>query len=149
MTGNKYIELKEKHQKELNAFPMFAAFSNEQFYEGMQKFGLDGTKEKDRKQILSIGYGLFIRKADIRTFRVLLDMHTAEMQAEIEKDTTGEGFIYQMFYTEMANHECVVTKRYEEALDAVGISLKKLNGSKTLINGFSAARKAIEEDNVF
>lgn len=30
---NKYVDLKNKHQKEVNDFPIGAAFSNEQFKE--------------------------------------------------------------------------------------------------------------------
>jgi len=37
---NSYLELKEKHQKEVNEFPMFFAFNDKQFKEGMKKFGL-------------------------------------------------------------------------------------------------------------
>jgi hypothetical protein len=37
---NIYKELKDKHQKEMDAFPLGAAFSNSQFAEMMQKWGL-------------------------------------------------------------------------------------------------------------
>ena len=35
----KYLELKERQQKEVNDFPFGFAFSNEQFKEMMEKFG--------------------------------------------------------------------------------------------------------------
>ncbi len=41
-----YIQMKQRQQKELNEFPCFFAFSDEQFNKGMEKFGLkpDGTE---------------------------------------------------------------------------------------------------------
>ncbi|NYC95062.1 hypothetical protein DFN09_003049 [Clostridium acetobutylicum] len=42
--NNKYIEMKRKHQKEVNNFPMFFAFSKEQFKEGMKKLGLEPSE---------------------------------------------------------------------------------------------------------
>ena len=47
----KYLKLKEKHQKEVNDFPFGFAFSNQQFKEMIEKFGL---KEKDTDKIYSI-----------------------------------------------------------------------------------------------
>ena len=35
-----YLELKWKHQKEFNEFPMFFAFNRKQFDEGMKTLGL-------------------------------------------------------------------------------------------------------------
>ena len=38
---NKYDEIKEKHQKIVNKFPMKFAFSDEQFNQGMKELGLE------------------------------------------------------------------------------------------------------------
>lgn len=37
---NLYQKMREKQQREINEFPLGAAFSNEQFEEMMKKFGL-------------------------------------------------------------------------------------------------------------
>ena len=37
---NKYAEMKREHQAEIENFPMFFAFSNEQFDENIKKVGL-------------------------------------------------------------------------------------------------------------
>ena len=66
----KYEELKNKQQKEMNAFPIGAAFSDRQFKEMMQHWGLT---EEDTDKIYSIGYGAFIRKSDKSAFFELLD----------------------------------------------------------------------------
>ena len=47
----KYLELKQRQQKEVNDFPFGFAFSNQQFKEMMEKFGL---KETDTDKIYSI-----------------------------------------------------------------------------------------------
>jgi hypothetical protein len=50
---NKYQELREKQQAELNAFPMFFAFNQKQFEEGMKSLGLKPT---DTKKIYKMGH---------------------------------------------------------------------------------------------
>ena len=53
-----YIDLSSRQQKEWNDFPMFFAFSQEQFSEGLKKFNVT------KKDIYSIESGGFIRKSD-------------------------------------------------------------------------------------
>jgi len=36
----RYLEIKERHQKEFETLPIFWAFNNKQFEEGMKNFGL-------------------------------------------------------------------------------------------------------------
>ena len=62
---NIYKELKDRHQKEMDAFPLGAAFSGDQFAEMMQKWGLTVD---DTDKICSIGGGCFIRKSDKEAF---------------------------------------------------------------------------------
>ena len=50
-----YEELKNKHEQEMNAFPLGACFSQKQFEEMMQKWGLTID---DTDKILSIGGGI-------------------------------------------------------------------------------------------
>ena len=56
---NRYAELREKHQKEFDKFPMKFAFSDKQFKEAMESLGLT---ENDTDKIIGIGAGGFIRK---------------------------------------------------------------------------------------
>lgn len=97
---NTYKQLKDKHQKEMNAFPLGAAFSNSQFADMMQKWGLTVD---DADKICSIGAGCFIRKTDKEAFFNMLKRFKDETNAAIAADTTGDGFIYDMFYYELAN----------------------------------------------
>ena len=135
---NAYQQLKNRQQKEFNAFPLGAAFSKEQFAEMMQKWGLT---ENDTDKIISIGYGCFIRKSDRERFDEINARLNKEMQDAIAADKTGDGFICDMFYYELANHEYCITYDYEEAFDALGVTETQVNADKRLLRGLEKARK--------
>lgn len=135
---NAYQLLKNRQQKEFNAFPLGAAFSKEQFAEMMQKWGLT---ENDTDKIISIGYGCFIRKSDRERFDEMNARLNKEMQDAIAADKTGDGFICDMFYYELANHEYCITYDYEEAFDALGVTETQVNADKRLLRGLEKARK--------
>ena len=63
---NLYEELKNKHQQEMNAFPIGACFSQKQFEEMMQKWGLT---VHDTDKICSIGGGCYVRKSDYKDLK--------------------------------------------------------------------------------
>lgn len=63
------------------------------------------------------------------------------MQDAIAADKTGNGFIYDMFLYELANHEYCITYDYEETFDALGLTEKQVNADKRLIHGLQKARK--------
>ena len=135
----KYLELKQRQQKEVNDFPFGFAFSNQQFKEMMEKFGL---KETDTDKIYSIGAGGYIRKSDSNAFDEMFKRHRKEIEDEIEKDKKGTGFIYSMFRYELANHEYCITYDIERTLDALGLTLDEINQKENLLNGL---RKALKE----
>ena len=78
---NTYEEMKNRQQKEFDAFPMGAAFSNKQFEEMMQKWGLTIN---DTDKICSIGGGCYIRKTDIESFLALINKTAAELKNAIK-----------------------------------------------------------------
>lgn len=136
---NKYRALVSAHQKEVDNFPMFFAFNNKQFDEGMQKLGLD---PKDTDKIYRLGStGGFYRKADAPALREMFERHTQEMEDAIKADTTGEGFIYDMFSYELANHEYCITYDLEPTLDACGLTLDEVNENPALLAGLKKAKK--------
>ncbi len=130
---NKYLELKEKHQKEINEFPMFFAFSQEQLTKGIEN--LNTTAEK----CYSIGCGGFIRKTDSKKLTELFLRQAKEQQIAIEKDKTGEGFILDMFQYELDNHEYKYTMDARDTLDALGLTIDEISKSQPLLNGFRLA----------
>lgn len=135
---NTYQELKDRHQKEMDAFPLGAAFSNSQFEEMMQKWGLT---VKDTDKICSIGAGCFIRKSDKEAFFNMLKKFKDETNAAIAADKTGDGFIYDMFYYELANHEYCITYEYDETFDALGFTEEQVFADKRLLHGLKKAEK--------
>lgn len=114
---NKYTELKSKHQAEVNAFPMFFAFSDKQFEEGMAKFGLTIT---DTDKIYKLGStGGFYLRSDSQKLKDMFERHAKEMDDAIKND---DQFVYEMFLYELANHEYCITYDFEPTLDACGLT---------------------------
>lgn len=136
---NTYKQLKDKHQKEMDAFALGAAFSNDQFAKMMQGWGLTVD---DTDKICSIGGGCFIRKSDKEAFFNMLKRFKDETNAAIAADKTGDGFIYDMFYYELANHEYCITYELDETLDALGLTVEQVNADKRLLLGLQKAEKA-------
>jgi hypothetical protein len=137
--SNTYLELTSKHEKELNNFPMAFAFSKKQFAEAMATLGLEVA---DTDKIYSIGNGGFIRKSDSDALEEMFERHAKEMQEAIDNDSTGDGFIFEMFNYELGNHEYCVTWDVGPALDALGLTLDEVNASPKLLHGLQKARKA-------
>ena len=138
---SKYTEMKKKHQEEVNAFPKFFAFSNKQFEEGMKSLGLE---EKDTDKIVSIGAGGFIRKADADKFCAMFKRQEEERKAAIKADSTGDGFIYDMFLHELNNHEYGYTGDIEDTLNALGVTAEDFVNNPRLVHGLEAAATAID-----
>lgn len=140
---NAYAEMKKKHQQEVNDFPMFFAFSDKQFAEGMKSLGLEPN---DTDKIYSLrGTGGFYRKSDSPKLHAMFDRHAEERKAAIEADQTGEGFIYDMFDYELANHEYGYTRDISDAVRALGLTVDKINADERLLRGLKKACREQEE----
>ena len=61
-TFKTYEDLRQTQQREMDDFPLGAAFGNDQFEKMMNDWGFDPNKDIDK--IISIGSGCFIRKKD-------------------------------------------------------------------------------------
>ena len=136
---NAYRLLKDKQQKEMNAFPLGAAFSNAQFEQMMQKWGL---AVRDTDKIYSLGGGCYIRKTDFTVFMDMIKRFEREKAEAIEKDSSGNGFIYDMFLYELAYHEYCVTYELDDTLYALGLTEEQVHSDKRLTHGL---KKAIKE----
>ena len=136
---NKYQELKKKHQEDINNFPMFFAFNKEQFAEGMRKLGLEPD---NADAIYKLGNtGGYFRKTDDQAFCDMMERHDAEMKAAIDADTTGDGFIYEMFNYELSNHEYCYTGDLTDTLHALALTEDEINASDTLQHGLITSVK--------
>lgn len=132
---NKYVELKNKLQKEFDEFPFGFAFSNEQFEKMKQELGV-----KEDSELISIGAGGFIRKTDEKALDELINGKEKRMQEAIAEDKTGEGFIKDMFLYELANHEYCITYELDDTLYALDLTLEEIEKDPRLKLGLQLAK---------
>ena len=134
---NKYKHLKDKHQNECNSFPCFFAFNKKQVNEGMEKLGLN--PDNTDKIYRGIG-GMFYKKSDSQKLKDMLNRHDKELEEAIKNDKTGEGFIFDMFYYELSNHEYGYTYELDDTLDCLGLTLNDVMSRENLLNGLNKAK---------
>ena len=135
---NNYLQLRERQQAEINNFGIKAAFSETQYNEMCAAWGLD--PEAAQNEIIGIGGGCFILKRNKAAFVDLMRRHEAERKAAIKEDTTGDGYIFNMFYYEMANHEYIITGDLTDTLEACGVSFEDIEKSPALAHGLTKAQ---------
>lgn len=135
---NSYVEMKERHQKEVNEFPMKFAFSDEQFKKAMEELGLT---EKDVDKVIGIGAGGFIKKTDVNDYKEMGKRQFKEFWKAIQEDKIGDGFIKEMFLYELANHEYIITREIEDTLDALGLTDNDIRNNNNLRTGLLLAEK--------
>jgi len=124
---NNYLQLKESHQKEFDNFPIFFAFSDKQFAEGMAKFGL---AETDTDKIYKLGdTGGFYLKTDGQTLAEMLERHKTEMAEGFKNDE----FLFDAIRYELSNYEFAITFDPEPTLEAIGFSLADLENERIKI----------------
>lgn len=129
----KYLDLRKKHEKELNDFPMKYAFSDE---------GLDkALKELDAKEeecTSIIGCGDVIRKKDVPNWFDMIKRHKEELDELMEDhDVAYEAFLY-----EMDNHEYAINWDGDtEVLGCFGMNEKILK-KKGLLSEYRRAQAA-------
>lgn len=135
----KYTELKAKHQAEVNAFPLGFAFSEKQFNEMMEKWGLTPD---DTDKIYSIGGGGYVRKSDSAAMHEMFARHEAEHKAAMQDDE----YLFSMFNYELANHEYCITYDVTDALDALGLTLEEVAADSRMASALKKAIAANERD---
>ena len=133
---NSYDEMKKRHSEEFNKFPIKFAFSDQQFKEGMKQLGLT---ENDTDKVVSISSCSFIRKTDIEAFNEMSKRIVEEKQQAIKDDKTGEGYIRDMFESELANHEFGYTYDLTDTLEALGLTIEEIYSNENLKNGLNLA----------
>lgn len=137
---NRYLEMKRKHQEQINKFPLKFAFSKDQVEEGLKELGVT------KKEVVSIGAGGFLRKNDLPRFKKESRERIEEMEKAIADDKTGEGFIYEMFYYELNNHEYCVTYSITDTVEGLGMTEEEVYNSESLLNGINKAKKQIQKE---
>ncbi|HJF67951.1 hypothetical protein BUY35_00075 [Staphylococcus cohnii] len=134
-----YLDLRKEHSKELNSFPMFFAFDEKQFEEGLAKIG--ATKED---KLVHIGGGGYIKKDQLEAFKEMLERHNKQHQDNMVSD---EDYTYHMVKYELANHEYLVSYDLEPTLEACNITKELLNANTNLKNTVNKAIKDYKAEN--
>jgi hypothetical protein len=144
---NAYLSMQGRHTKEVHEFPMFFAFDKEQFKRGMEKFGLT---EHDTDQICSFGgTGGYYRKSDAPRLLEMFDRHHKERQDAINSDKSGTGYIFQMFYYELAAQEYGYTMDATATLEMLGMTMEDIEKSKALTNGLNKVISKLLKEDIF
>ena len=136
---SKYTELKAKHQAEVDAFPIGFAIGEGSFPKMMEKWGLKPT---DTREILSIGYGGYIRKSDADDFKAMMGRHRIEMKMAMKKNE--DDFLFHMFNYELANHEYCITGELDDTLDALGLTIEEISANPIMADALDRAIAAQE-----
>lgn len=135
--SNMYTEMQKRHQEEINAFPSFFAFNEMQMAEGLKKLGLN--RSSARKELCQGAFGMFYRKSDADNLHAMLRRFITEKANAIASDPTGEGFICDMFRSELADHEFAYTQDISDALAACGFSARQVIEDPRLKHGLEKA----------
>ena len=140
---NAWEQLREKQQAEVNAFPIHFAFGIDQINRKIAELHLD--PEHYQEQICGIGAGGFVLKQDYPALIEMFKRHKKEREDAIAADPTGDGFIYDMFLTELVNHEYGYTVTYGDTLEALGYSIADIEADPRLEHGLEKAAAAIRK----
>lgn len=135
---NDYLIMKQRQIDEINAFPIQYAFTEEQFEKAMGELGLDPS---DTGAVLRTPAGGFIRRSDKETYLGMFRRHKEELWEAIEKDKRGTGFIYDMFYYELRNHEYCVTGDPTDTLEFLGMTWEQVQSVPRMKKALDRAMK--------
>lgn len=132
MKAEAYLQLKERHQKEMNAFPIAYAFNGKQLEEALEKLG--ATKEEC---VTVFNMGDVMKKTDVPAFKAMLKRHKEELLEAMKDETFAEGaFLY-----EMNNHEYAINwSGDEDVLACFNMNVAKLR-EIGLIDAYQRARR--------
>ncbi len=112
-----YLDLKKRHEKELNEFPIAYAFNDKQLEEALEKLG--ATKEEC---VTVFGHGDIVKRSDAKE---LVKMFTRQDKEVKEKLKADPEFAYEAFLYEMDNHEYAINwSADEDVLAAFGITFE-------------------------
>lgn len=140
---NQYALLKEKQQQRVNELPLFFAFSDKQFRESMTIIGLNPDDPDIYENFYSLGSGCFYLRKDAEKVRNCFKLNNEETEAAIQEDTTGSGFVKDMFKYELKNHEFGYDPDLYDTLNALGYTTKEIKADSKLYNGLKLAAEEI------
>jgi len=137
-----YTEHRKQLQKDISDFPLFFAFSQEQFNDGLKKLGVS------EDEVLSTSVGACIRKKDEQAYIDMFKNSSKRLQALVDADRYGSNFVKGMFLYEMVNHEYGYTYELEDTLNALGFSYDDIENNPALKNGLNLAIEKYQNSEV-
>lgn len=146
MQHETYTAMAARHQKEFNALPIHAAFGHDQIVRKLRELGLsedEGAENYYGSNIVSLGFGTFLLKKDLPRYNEVVSRQDRERQEAMDADTTGKGFIREMFSKALSDHEYGYTGDPTDALISLGMSYQSLNQSPAMKKGFELACKEV------
>ena len=126
-----YTELKKNFQKEMNDFPLFYAYSDKQFNEGLAKLGV---KEEE---LCKVGNACFMKKENYEKFENLITEH---IEKKRELIFTDSNFAYGAFLYELQNNEYCITCDVTDSLTALDVTLEEIQGNIETLKVFKRAK---------
>lgn len=110
-----YLELRDRHRKELEEFPIAYAFNGKQLEEALEKLG--ATKEEC---VSVFGHGDVVKRTDADRLIAMFERQGEELREKLAKDIE---FAEAAFLYEMDNHEYAINwSADEDVLGALGIT---------------------------
>jgi len=76
------------------------------------------------------------------TYKQLRERQSKEIKTAVKNDSTGDGFIFDMFDYELSNHEYCVTCDPTDAVEALGYTVPEVMEDSILANGLNLARRS-------
>ena len=117
MKRQEYLDLKKRHQKEFEEFPIAYAFNDKQLEEALAK--LNATKEE---VVTVFGHGDIVRRNDTKALLAMMKRHDDELKQKLIDDVD---FAYEAFLYEMDNHEYAINwTADDDTLAALGIDFE-------------------------
>ena len=115
MKRQEYLDLKEKHRKEFEEFPIAYAFNEKQLEEALEKLG--ATKEEC---VSVFGHGDIVKRVDKDRLIEMMERHHEELLRKLKDDVE---FAEAAFLYEMDNHEYAINwSADEDVLSSLGIT---------------------------
>lgn len=120
MKKQEYLDLKKKHEKEFEDFPITYAFNDEQMKEALEKLG--ATKEEC---VTVFGHGDIVKRTDAKALIAMMKRHDDELKFRLLDDPE---FAEAAFLYEMDNHEYTINwSADEDVLACFGITFENIN----------------------
>lgn len=144
---NQYEIMRKRHHDEYAEFPLHFAFGDEQLKRKFAELGLDPEKDLDKITIIPGTGGFFLKQYE-PAFNEMNERQSRELREAIAADATGDGFIFEMFRSELSNCEFGYDEEMavEGMLSAVGLTLEEIHGDPRLNHGYEKAKEDLRKD---